>query len=167
MVTIRHISAEDAERFLMLAQTIEQETSFMLREPGELTMTATGQREQITQLLSRDNHTIFVADDAGTLAGYLSAAGGIYRRNHHNVHIAIGIRQAYTGQGIGQQLFAALETWARARALHRLELTVMAHNERAIRLYKRMGFIIEGTKRHALFINGTYVDEYYMAKLLE
>ena len=27
-----------------------------------------------------------------------------------------------------------------------LELTVMAHNERAIRLYKKMGFEIEGIK---------------------
>jgi len=43
----------------------------------------------------------------------------------------------------------------------------MAHNARAIRLYKRMGFAIEGTKRQALLVNGTYVDEYYMAKLLD
>jgi RimJ/RimL family protein N-acetyltransferase len=42
----------------------------------------------------------------------------------------------------------------------------MAHNERAIRLYKKMGFEIEGTKKHSLLISGSYVDEYYMAKLI-
>ena len=43
----------------------------------------------------------------------------------------------------------------------------MVHNERAIRLYKKMGFEIEGTKKHSLFVNGQYVDEYYMAKILQ
>jgi RimJ/RimL family protein N-acetyltransferase len=167
MVTIRHITAADAAGFLLLAQTIDQETTFMLRAPGERTMTVAAQREQIIGLLSCPNHTILVAEDAGKLVGYLGAAGGAYCRNRHTVHIALGVLQTYTGQGIGQHLLAALETWARAQALHRVELTVMTQNARAIQLYMRMGFLIEGTKRHTLLVNGTYVDEYTMAKLLE
>jgi RimJ/RimL family protein N-acetyltransferase len=167
MVTIRQISEADAAGFLLLTQTIEQETSFMLREPGERTLTVAAQRAQIAHLLVRNNHTILVAEDAGRLLGYLHAVGGAYRRNRHTVHIAMGILQAYTGQGLGQRLLTALEVWARAHALYRIELTVMAHNARAIRLYQRMGFIIEGTKRHALFVDGTYVDAYDMARLLE
>jgi RimJ/RimL family protein N-acetyltransferase len=42
----------------------------------------------------------------------------------------------------------------------------MVHNEAALALYKKMGFEIEGRKKHSLLINGTYVDEYCMAKLL-
>jgi len=59
-----------------------------------------------------------------------------------------------------------LERWAKKNNLHRLELTVMAHNEAALALYKKMGFEIEGRKKHTLFINGSFVDEYCMAKLL-
>jgi RimJ/RimL family protein N-acetyltransferase len=40
----------------------------------------------------------------------------------------------------------------------------MVHNERAIALYKKMGFEIEGTKKRSMRIDGQYVDEYYMAK---
>jgi RimJ/RimL family protein N-acetyltransferase len=166
MVTIRQITPEDAEGFLLLAQTVDEETTFMLRGPGERTLTVADQRTQIVDLLARPNYTILVAEDAGTLVGYLGAAGGAYCRNRHAVHIAMGMLQTYTGQGIGARLLAALETWAWAHALHRLELTVMTHNVRAIRLYTRMGFVIEGTKRHALLVNGTYLDEYAMAKLL-
>jgi RimJ/RimL family protein N-acetyltransferase len=166
MVTIRQITPADAEGFLLLAQTIDEETTFMLREPGERIMTVADQRAQIIDLLARPNHTILVAEDAGTLVGYLGASGGAYCRNRRAVHMAMGILQTYTGQGIGARLLTALETWARTHALHRLELTVMTHNVRAIRLYTRMGFAIEGTKRHALLVNGTYVDEYAMAKLL-
>jgi RimJ/RimL family protein N-acetyltransferase len=42
----------------------------------------------------------------------------------------------------------------------------MTHNIAGIALYKKMGFEIEGTKRDSLLINGEYVDEYYMSKLL-
>jgi RimJ/RimL family protein N-acetyltransferase len=82
------------------------------------------------------------------------------------VYIVVGVLQAYSGQGIGTRLFREVEKWAREQELHRLELTVMTHNERAIHLYKKMGFEIEGTKRDSICVDGTYVDEYYMAKLL-
>jgi RimJ/RimL family protein N-acetyltransferase len=167
MVTIRHISPTDAAQFLLLTQTLAQETSFMLLEPGERTLTVAEQHERITQLLVHRNHTILVAEEAGRLIGYLSASGGLYRRNRHSVHVAIGILQAYTRQGLGHRLFAALDAWARVQALHRVELTVMTHNTRALRLYTQLGFTIEGTKRHALLVEGAYLDEYYMAKLLE
>jgi RimJ/RimL family protein N-acetyltransferase len=43
----------------------------------------------------------------------------------------------------------------------------MTHNEAGIALYRRRGFEIEGIKKHSLLLSGRYVDEYYMARLLE
>ena len=88
MVTIRHIRETDAEQFLLLTQTLDQETSFMMLEPGERTLTVAERRERITQLLARRNHTMLVAEEAGRLIGYLGASGGLYRRNRHSVHVA-------------------------------------------------------------------------------
>ena len=42
----------------------------------------------------------------------------------------------------------------------------MAHNQRASGLYERMGFTVEGRRRECLLVDGTLVDELYMAKLL-
>lgn len=42
----------------------------------------------------------------------------------------------------------------------------MKHNESAIRLYEKMGFKKEGLKENSLIVNGKYVDEYYMGKIL-
>ncbi|MGZ3612137.1 MAG: GNAT family N-acetyltransferase, partial [Ktedonobacteraceae bacterium] len=36
-----------------------------------------------------------------------------------------------------------------------------------IALYKKQGFAIEGIRRHSLLINGQFVDEFSMAKLLD
>jgi RimJ/RimL family protein N-acetyltransferase len=78
----------------------------------------------------------------------------------------MGILQSFTGQGIGTMLLGELERWAHQNKIHRLELTAIVHNAAGLALYRKMGFETEGTKRHSLFINGSYVDECYMAKLL-
>jgi RimJ/RimL family protein N-acetyltransferase len=78
----------------------------------------------------------------------------------------VGILQEFWGKGIGTKLFEQLEEWARHQQIHRIELTVMVHNESAVALYKKMGFEIEGLKKHSLLVREEYVDEFYMAKLL-
>lgn len=50
--------------------------------------------------------------------------------------------------------------------MHRLELTVMAHNHRAVGLYERMGFSVEGRRSQCLVVDGQFVDEFYMAVIL-
>jgi RimJ/RimL family protein N-acetyltransferase len=166
LVNIREIREDDAATFLNLLVRVDEETEFMLLEAGERQITVEDQRQRIKTILSRDNQTILVAENDHDLIGYLAVIGGDFKRNRHRAYIVIGILQAFTDQKIGTKLFRKLEEWTRHHAVHRLELTVMAHNERAISLYKKMGFEIEGTKKHSLLISGSYVDEYYMAKLI-
>jgi RimJ/RimL family protein N-acetyltransferase len=73
---------------------------------------------------------------------------------------------AYAGQGIGTQLFAAAEVWAKAHRLLRLELTVQQRNQAAVKLYQKMGFVIEGERTASMMIGGQLIDEYYMGKVL-
>jgi RimJ/RimL family protein N-acetyltransferase len=166
MVEIRTIRTEDAQNFLNLSQTLDTETQWMMLEPGERQFTVEQQARRIHEILASENSTLLVAEEAGALVGFLAARGGDWRRNRHAVYIVVGVLQAHVGQGVGTQFFTELERWATARKVHRLELTVMANNQRAIALYQKMGFSLEGTKKDALFVNGAYVDEYMMAKLL-
>ncbi len=166
MTEIRAIQEKDAEAFLALCKQLDEETHFMMLEHGERTTTIEQQRDRIRCVLERDNQIILVAEDAGSLVGYIAGMGGEYRRNAKTVHIVIGILQSYTGQGLGKRFFQALEEWALRRNLHRLELTVMKHNQRGIALYQRMGFEVEGVKRDDLLVDGGYIDQYMMAKLL-
>ena len=165
-MNIRAIRESDGEQFLLLGKVLDEETQFMMLEPGERTMTVEEQTQRIRNVLSQDNQMIFVVEHENQLVGFLGALGGNYHRNHDCVHIVIGIRQDFAGQGIGKELFEALEKWAIDHTLHRLELTVMSHNARAVHLYQKMGFETEGTKKDSLLVNGRYVDEYYMARLL-
>lgn len=43
----------------------------------------------------------------------------------------------------------------------------MAHNRSAVALYEKTGFVVEGTRRGSMLVEGDYVDEYYMAGVLD
>lgn len=156
----------DASEFLSLLSKLDTETTFMMLEPGERSTNVADQRERIREIISRDNRAIFVARNGKALVGYIAALGGSARRNRHCAHVVIGVIKQFAGHGVGTMLFQKLELWARTAKIHRLELSVMIHNERAIGLYKKMGFNIEGTKTHSLSVDSEYVSEYYMARLL-
>jgi RimJ/RimL family protein N-acetyltransferase len=165
-VIIRTITPEDAEALLRLHHQLDGETKFMLLEPGERTTTLEKARENIQRVLDQPNGTILVAEHGAEMIGYLYANGGGARRNSHTLYIVIGILQAYTGQGIGTRLFEELERWAREKGLHRLELGVMTPNAAGIALYTKVGFVIEGTRKHAYLVDGEWVDEFMMGKIL-
>lgn len=119
------------------------------------------QRKRISDVLNQPNSTILLVEEDGVLCGYLGAYGGSHRRTQRNAYIVIGILQAYVGRGIGTALFQSLDVWALEKGMHRLELTVHTQNHHAL-----MGFVIEGTIRDAIRIEGAYADEYMMSKLV-
>ena len=53
--------------------------------------------------------------------------------------------------------------WAPGAGVKRLELTVHTSNDRAVSLYRKFGFEIEGTRRSSLLVDGVFKDEYLMA----
>lgn len=74
------------------------------------------------------------------------------------LHIMIG-ETINQGKGIGT--FAVKEMLNHAfdnLNLQRIELTVMAHNSRAIHLYEKIGFVREGIMRRSRYKNGRFVD---------
>ncbi|SFS49941.1 GNAT family protein [Paenibacillus sp. 453mf] len=164
---IREVQVQDAEQLLKLNQELDRETKFMLYEPGERLATLETQTKRIKGMLDSGHSTMLLAvNEEGSVIGQLGIIGSELQRKKHVVYIVIGILQHYTGQGVGTKLFQAMEEWCRLHRIHRIELTVMAHNEAAVGLYQKMGFEIEGKKHHSLFVDGQYVDELFMAKMV-
>lgn len=161
---IRKAITEDAEKLIDLMKHVE-ESGFMLFEPDER-KTAPEQFSKRIEALGEDS-AIFLAEEATNIEGYLFAMGEGVRRKRHSVYIALGVAEGQRGRGIGTKLFKALESWAKEKGLRRLELTVMETNTAGLALYKKAGFDVEGTKKDSLIINGQFVNEYYMAKILK
>lgn len=163
---IRKINELDAEKFLNLCKALDQESKFMMLEPNERLTSVEEQKQYIKDLNNQNKSVILVCEIEHQLVGYVSGTRENFRRIAHSAYIVTGVRTEFAGKGLGTQLFTELEKWANLNSIHRLELTVMCHNHAAISLYKKMGYCIEGTKKHSLKIEGNYIDEYYMVKLL-
>lgn len=163
---IRTVEERDAAAFVELQRTIDAESGFMLFDPGERQTTAEEQAQRIRDLRCGNQQEIVVAELDGELVGFLGATIGGRRRNCHSASFAMGVLGRFAGRGVGTRLLESLHDWAQARSLRRLELTVISHNLRAIALYLKMGFVIEGRRSDALRVDGRFVDEYWMAKLL-
>lgn len=115
----------------------------------------------------RNRMETFVATSEGTLVGYLSLVLGRKRKQRENIYIvSTAVSAKSRGQGIGTLLFKELENYAKIRSVKRIELEVFSKNTGAIKLYKRLGYEIEGVKRHAVESADSYDDLIIMAKLL-
>jgi len=87
-------------------------------------------------------------------------------RRRHAGQIGMAVMDDWQGKGAGTALMqAAVDLADKWLNLTRLELDVYIDNEPAIRLYKKFGFVIEGTLVNYAYRDGQYVDTYTMARL--
>lgn len=110
---------------------------------------------------------MLVAEQDGRLLGSagLHPAGNSLRRRHAAT-LGISVDPEAQGRGVGRALMQALcdyaDHWAQVL---RIELSVFTDNERAIRLYRSLGFEHEGTHRCYALRHGRYADVHCMARL--
>lgn len=105
----------------------------------------------------------FVAEVDGVIVGQIHVDGG----RHGFGEIGMGVGRHWRGRGVGSALMAAAIDWARAEGLHKLSLSVFAHNEPAIALYRKFGFVEEGRRlKHYRRQSGELWDTIEMGLLL-
>ena len=161
---VREVLLEDAERYLQMLKVLDEQTNFMMFEPGERKTTLEDQINIIKNNIKNDN-PMFLMEEEGEIIGFLGGIRGRCNRVKHSLYIALGILRDYRGKGRGRALMNKIDKWSQNNNIKRVELTVICDNKKAINLYKYMGFEIEGVKKSALKLEDRFVDEYYMGKV--
>jgi RimJ/RimL family protein N-acetyltransferase len=87
-------------------------------------------------------------------------------RTDHVAEIGISVDKNNWGQGIASKMMYHAIAWAQNNNITKLQLQVRTDNERAIKLYSKLGFIIEGEIAKAIKINDQYFNDYLMGLLL-
>ena len=106
----------------------------------------------------------FVADVDGRIIGSI----GLDLEPYGVVEFGMCLLDGYRGRGIGRRLLEAGIEWARDAGAHKVALQVWPHNDTAIALYRKMGFLEEGRlRRHYRRRNGEQWDAVLMGLLLE
>ncbi|HKP54614.1 MAG TPA: GNAT family protein [Chloroflexia bacterium] len=168
-VVIREARPDDAEGMITYMQIISSEpNNYILWESGEFSVTVENERKMLESAAASDNSIFVVADAGGQIVGIANCAGGTRRATRHSALIGISLHPDYRDQGIGTRMMRYIISWARETGIiRRLDLHVFTYNARAIHLYEKLGFVLEGIRRKAYLKDGKYVDSMAMALLLD
>ncbi|MBQ7060687.1 MAG: GNAT family N-acetyltransferase [Clostridia bacterium] len=156
-IIIREGVPEDAEALIAYLNTIGGESDNLSFGAGEFTIPIEREREFLKTTLEKDKSCLLVV-----LRGdRLIADGSVSqkpRRMGHRAELGISVLRSEWGRGVGTLLMEALIAYARDHGLEYLDLEVRSDNEKAIRLYKKLGFTVCGTIPGYMKVNGENHD---------
>lgn len=164
-IAIRPFRLTHIPRFAQARNEIEREAEHLVAKGGERKETSLHLLARI--LLHRGRMRTFLAWDKQHVIGHVSLVFAKFKKLRGNVYLTIALREAYRGKGIGSRLMETAETYAKTRGIRRVELEVFSKNTHAVYLYKKRGYILEGTKRRAVQQDdSTFDDVLVMSKFL-
>ncbi|EFR45088.1 GNAT family N-acetyltransferase [Streptococcus pseudoporcinus] len=168
-VLIEEARAEDAEAIINLLDQVAQETSFI----SDVEVFKKVSLEQLQFLLASQTESALelclVLKVDQELVGLLNISNSKLKERAHLGELFVVVSEAYQGYGLGQDLIELALNWIREMGLlKKLELQVQVRNQKAIHVYEKFGFRIEGKRKLAVKTkDGEFLDTYFMGKILE
>jgi RimJ/RimL family protein N-acetyltransferase len=161
-MNVRPADPKDASALVALAEAVGSEPEGWLisdsrwRSVGE-------ERRYLRAVRRHPDAAVFVAETEGGVVGRLSVARDPHPASRHVADLGLMVDAAARRQGIGWALLEQAVGWARQAGVRKLELHVFPHNEPAIQLYERFGFVREGYRASHYRRGREYVDAILMA----
>ncbi|MBR6187065.1 MAG: N-acetyltransferase [Clostridia bacterium] len=138
---LRSGTARDAQAYLSCFRLAHAQTDFLRTYPDECTLTVEQEENELKEKRKSASEAEILAEVDGRVVG----SAGIERvgdreKVRKRAVFGISIEKAYWGLGIGRALTEACIACARKARYAQLELEAVAQNERAVALYKKLGF---------------------------
>jgi RimJ/RimL family protein N-acetyltransferase len=160
-VLLRTATLEDFEPWFALREAVAAEGRYIATEAP---VDRGANEAMFTSCIDDGTKTVIVAvDDAGAMVGHLNA-----QLDHGVVHLGMCVAADQRGRGIGRRLLERCIGWATDQGAHKVALEAWPHNGAALRLYERMGFVLEGRlRRHWRRRDGSLWDAVAMGLVLD
>jgi RimJ/RimL family protein N-acetyltransferase len=167
-ITIREAQTTDAQAVIDYLDAVVGETDFLTFGPGEFGYTVDAEVSYIEKMRAADNCLMLVAIVDGRIVGICGFNGAPRSRVHHQGEMGITVLRRYWGLGIGTRLIESLIAWAKAGGVVRkINLRTREDNRRAIALYKRLGFVVQGTLTREFLVDGQFYSSMAMGLELD
>ncbi|MFG0312939.1 MAG: GNAT family N-acetyltransferase [Phycisphaerales bacterium] len=164
-VTVRHSRHGDAERVHAYICALGRSTDMILTYEDDLPPIERI-RSQIEMIPKGQFYSLVEIDpETGDVVGNTSFRFAVRRKLAHTADLGMGVLPSHQGVGLGTAMLTrAIEDMRAHPTIERLDLTVLARNTTARRMYERAGFVEEGVKVRGLKQpDGSYDDEVMMA----
>jgi putative acetyltransferase len=158
---LRTARTTDAEAIAAAEAETAQTPGLLIGRPNEIPLDA--YRARIAKLATQGRY--IVAEQDGGIIGHALLDPMPMRANAHVHLLTIVVHPGHVGRGVGETMLRDLLDWAgRDPRVGKVELKVRAGNERALRLYRRCGFVEEARfRRRVRRAGGVYEDDIGMA----
>ncbi|KXT84831.1 Acetyltransferase [Streptococcus sp. DD11] len=168
-LSLREAERADAADLIAFLNQVGSESDYMTLDEAGILMNEAEMSSFIERQADSANQLYLLALLNDDIAGLVSITADFHERIRHIGQVFVVVKKAFWNQGLGRILLDEAVAWAQESGiLRRLELTVQARNERAVHLYKDLGFEIEGLlKRGAYLKEGKFLDVYLMGKLID
>lgn len=155
---------EESQVLLDLFRTVAAEEEYILTAPTEARFTVEDEKMFVDSVRNHPNRLHLVLEISGRVVGLLGIDGGSRQREQHIGTMGMMLHPDARGNGGERALLDALLSWVRQHpVLRRVVLAAFSHNERAIRLYRSVGFVAEGYRvKQYRFSEERFVDEVLM-----
>lgn len=164
--TIRSANIKDAQALSDVRLQLDGETENFDREPGEGFIDKQGFEKIIQEDIESPRNLCLVAVVDNRIVGFSRCAGSSLKRFAHKVDFGVGVLMEFWRYGIGKNLLKASIEWADTNDIKKMALTVVETNDKAILLYKKLGFEIEGVlKNDKLLSDGNYYHTIVMGRI--
>ena len=161
-LVVRPAQPPDAGALVALAEAVGAEPEGWLISDSRWRSVGS-ERRYLRTVRRHPDAAVFVAEAAGEVVGRLSVARDPHPASRHVADLGLMVAADARRRGVGWALLARAVEWARPAGVRKLELHVFPHNEPAIRLYERFGFVREGLRRGHYRRGREYVDAILMA----
>lgn len=163
-VTLRPARPEDARAILKRMARVVREGIYL--QEDEDTLASVREKEEEIRKSVRDNSMYTLAVVDGEVVGAAILKRGPLAMNRHTVNYRIWVGPKHRGLGIGKRFMRYSIAWCKAHGVRKFCLDVFSNNDRAIELYQRYGFVLEGRRKEQFYLEGKYVDEVFMSLFL-
>jgi len=159
---IRNANKEDSIAIANGESDAASTPGLLNAEPREIPRAAYA--EKIGTLSKNPRGLYVVAEDQGRVVGHLLLDPMPLNANSHICTLTIVVYPPRQQQGIGRKLMEYGIRWANQTiGVEKVELMVRASNERAVSLYRSVGFEEEGRIRKRVKTGSTYHDDIAMS----
>ncbi|MFA5513386.1 MAG: GNAT family N-acetyltransferase [Sphaerochaetaceae bacterium] len=167
-INIRKVAKSDAVNLIEYLNKVSCESDFLTFGAGEFVMSVEEEERFIENTFRKENDLFIVAETNNEIVGTLSFATGPRKRTAHVGEFGMSVIKKHWGIGVGTKLINYLISWAKeSKRIRKINLKVRSDNERAIHLYKKMGFVEEGLRKRDLFVNDKFYDTLLMGKCID
>ncbi|UNP78863.1 GNAT family N-acetyltransferase [Bacillus nitratireducens] len=164
--TIRSAAETDAEQLSEIRVQIDGETENMDREAGEGFIDKIGFQKIIKTDSEEMKNLFLVAEVHNRIVGFSRCEGSNLKRLSHKVEFGVCILREFWGYGMGKSLLQQSIQWADENEVKKIALQVLETNEKAIQLYKKLGFEVEGVlKNDKRLSDGKYYNTVVMGRV--